>query len=264
MKFYLMSDVHNDFGEYKFVPEKFNPDYPLLIAGDWGTAKNKYENILREFSKHFCSVVFVTGNHDYYDGSIQEVNDFYTDLSKELKNFHFLNNSSVIIHGVKILGCTLWTDVDNQNPLKILEAAFVMNDFTYIKELSSRHENKGVKTMIDMNLKSTKFLKENINDDYPVLVMTHHAPSSFCIQEKYKDSKYNHFYCSDNLEEVLLNENVIGWVHGHLHAQDTLYYGERKLPIFRNARGYHFRESCSYDFDTETDNKIFEINLEGF
>ena len=51
----------------------------------------------------------------------------------DYKNLHFLDKQSVVIDGVKFVGCSLWTEVDTENPLTINKLKFAMNDFNLIK-----------------------------------------------------------------------------------------------------------------------------------
>lgn len=284
MNFYVWSDVHNEFGEFRFNRSDYNPRIPLIIAGDWGTAKNKYTNLLKELCEFFDDVIIVLGNHDYYGGSIKRVNEEYNELSDlvpEFVNLHFLNGADskkrsveFYSNGMKItiLGCTLWTDIDGGSHISTMRAPFYLNDFNYIEEFSTRKVNHNnlfygdniegsPQNWLDLNKKHVEFLREevikiksdnNYRETDKILIVTHFAPHELCVQEEFKGSDINCLFHCTGLDDLI--SEVDGWVHGHMHAQDTIFIGE--VPIIRNARGYHKHEKQS---ETWNPSKIFEI-----
>lgn len=253
MKFYLWSDVHNEFGELPFNKDDYNSECPLIIAGDWGTATEPHFDLLHELCEHFDDVVFVTGNHDYYHGDIQTVHDDFEDFAWTHKNFHFLENSSVMIKGVNIVGACLWTDIDGANPLKVLEAKNIMNDFHYIKNFSTDgwlHQNEF----------SSYFLFNALDMNSKNLIVTHHAPHEACIEERFYNSPYNHLYANSEksglyqlFDDTKFNSVIVGWCHGHMHTQSVIDING--IPVFRNARGYHKYEETARVFQANT---VFE------
>jgi Icc-related predicted phosphoesterase len=73
--------------------------------------------------------------------------------------------------------------------------------------------------------------------DKPFVVITHHAPSFVSVPEYYKhDHLMNGGYASDLSEDILDNENIKVWVHGHMHDPVDYKIGETR--ILANPRGY--------------------------
>lgn len=258
MKFYIWSDVHNDFGEMLFNPNDYEGSYPLIICGDWGTGLDVQEKILKEILNYFDDVVFVPGNHDFYGSSFKGTHEKYSKIASVYKNFHYLDSGTVELHGVNIIGAVLWTNMGNDS-YTIRNATQVMNDFNLIQDFQwyESRTNNPVDVWLEKNEEHTRFILDNLSSDKPNLVVTHHAPHEICIQEQYKNSWTNNLYCTND-ERItdLFNQNKINaWIHGHMHAQDTVYLNE--IPIHRNARGYHKYENMSSVWEP---NKIYELN----
>lgn len=106
-------EMHSDFSksiQNKIETIKKNGDHPIVLcAGDIG------ENIQGVIwaSQFECDVIYVCGNHEFWDGDLYEVpnniKEFIKD--KEINNIHFLNNESIVINGVRFIGSTLWTSL---------------------------------------------------------------------------------------------------------------------------------------------------------
>lgn len=254
MKFYLWSDVHNDFGTLYFKPELYNKEYPLIIAGDWGTATEKNLVTLQELCDFFNDVIFVPGNHDYYGGDIETVDTDYKNFSIENPNFHFLNSKTVEIGEYNFIGCTLWTDLDQRSEYLIKSAHRILNDFRYIEDFGWKYHY--VNNWLKLNDKHVQFILDNIKPNKKNIIVTHHAPSEICVEDRFRNNSINGFYhCNNRFIDDLFHEKKIdGWVHGHMHVQGIVHFND--IPIFRNARGYHYYEETA---DKWEPNKVFEI-----
>lgn len=250
MKFYLWSDIHNDFGELNFNKEQYNPEYPLIIAGDWGTATEQNFDLLHELCSFFENVIFVPGNHDYYHGDIQTVHSDFEEFSLTHNNFHFLEQKYIELNGIRIIGACLWTDMEGGHPIKVYEAKNIMNDFHYINNFSTNH-------WLHQNEFSSYFIYDTLDKNGKNLIITHHAPHELCIEDKFKNSPYNYLYANSEksgLYNLFDEECIIGWCHGHMHSQSVIDING--IPVFRNARGYHKYEETARIFEPW---KIFEV-----
>lgn len=56
-------------------------------------------------------MVYVAGNHEFYNGYWERTLDDMRQAAREF-NVVFLENNALEIHGIRFLGCTLWTDFD--------------------------------------------------------------------------------------------------------------------------------------------------------
>jgi UDP-2,3-diacylglucosamine pyrophosphatase LpxH len=247
MRFQLLSDIHLEFRKDfpNIVPAAEN----LILAGDigWPTMDN-FNEFMKDVTRKFSNVFYVTGNHEYYckipklvvDGKIES-------LSKQL-GFHFLNNRFVTMEGIKVMGCTLWTEC-NQHNFKTLE--FHMNDYRNIYT-----EDLRLATPFSTgrwHYESVKFIeKELSNNDRPTLMISHHLPSYSAVHPQYVGHPANCGFVTD-LDRLFTPESgLAAWVCGHTHSH---YSGTvNSIPLYINPVGYMGQNpDVNYNF-------TFEIN----
>lgn len=127
MKIQIFSDIHLEFGAP--APPRATGDV-LVAAGDIGVGLEG----LVWLSQFDCEVIYVAGNHEFYDCDLDETRAELADLASHL-GIHFLDNRAVEIGGVRFLGSTLWTDFDNKQAPLYHHAAEMMNDFRMVRRL---------------------------------------------------------------------------------------------------------------------------------
>lgn len=99
-------------------------------------------------------------------------------ICQEKSNLIFLNNTSLLVEGVRILGCTLWSHI---LPDQELEAGFRMNDYRLI-HLSENGKTRNLKPQdtIRWHKESVEWLKKEIEGaksrGEKVVILTHHCP----------------------------------------------------------------------------------------
>lgn len=109
MKIRVLSDLHLEHDEPLAIP--YAEADLVVLAGD---IHNHAEG-LRWAAENFGSdvpVVYVPGNHEYYDGEFGALETAMQDAARSLPNVHFLNNTALTDRYGKwrVLGTTLWTD----------------------------------------------------------------------------------------------------------------------------------------------------------
>lgn len=167
MKFKYMSDLH---GSVYFIdPSVQQKDTVLLLAGDIHEAskKNQYKQLIQYVCNIFKEVVLICGNHEYYGKNIISVEKYLHELSCEIENFTFLANSSTIIDDVAIIGSTLWTDFDNNNPVLKYDAKLFMNDYSCIRcgdKTTPWQRPLSTDFVYSMHLDSKKLSKMSLTD----------------------------------------------------------------------------------------------------
>jgi predicted phosphodiesterase len=244
MKIQIASDLHLEFGHNVHIPNA-GADV-LVLAGDICIAKafkNKERNInnlgyymfFDEVCANFKNVIYIMGNHEHYKGTFNKTADILRKALSEYNNLHFLDKESVVLDGVKFVGCSLWTEVDTENPLTINKLKFAMNDFNLIKYCDNKGNYRKF-TPNDTHIEhvvSRMYLEKEITE--PCVIVTHHAPSWQSIHEKYaNDRELNTLYAS-NLEHMM-TDNVKLWIHGHTHnAFDYKVFNTR---VVCNPIGY--------------------------
>jgi Icc-related predicted phosphoesterase len=294
MKVALASDVHLEFGPLQLKNEE-GADV-LILSGDICTAKDfdtvaaaygdmphsnkaaRYVDFFRNCSREFKHVVYVIGNHEHYNYDFKHTaNDlkrYINDL--KLDNVYLLDNEYKEIEGVGFIGGTMWTNMNNRDPLTLFHIKSMMNDFRCVKNsnksvyrtvpLYKRKEDdsgyeldeKGYMIQVGTKKKEepSTFSPEDAADEFDkfmqylqvcteflgedpkkYVVCTHHTPSHQSCHPYYKhDTLMNGGYHSD-LEEFILNRpNIKLWTHGHTHEDFDYLVGECRVVC--NPRGY--------------------------
>jgi 3',5'-cyclic AMP phosphodiesterase CpdA len=111
MKIRVLSDLHLECDEPEVIPHA-EADL-IVLAGDI----HNHAQGLRWAAETFdgaVPVVYVPGNHEYYDGEFGALEAAMQDAAHSVDNVHFLNNAVLVDpHGRwRVLGTTLWTDFE--------------------------------------------------------------------------------------------------------------------------------------------------------
>ena len=105
MRFHVISDLHQEFGEVD-VP-RVDCD-AVICAGDVSIKRNGLKWILRRFT--VVPVVYICGNHEFYGENYPSLIWKLRDEARGT-NVHVLEDEFVVMGGVPVFGCTLWTDL---------------------------------------------------------------------------------------------------------------------------------------------------------
>jgi predicted phosphodiesterase len=191
----------------KYIKNLINSDNVdvRIIAGDIDSNPYNFNNFISSID----DVFYVKGNHDYYNNTLS--NDIYR---KE-------------IYGTKILGCTLWTNFDNENPIVENNFRVSISDYRYIKS----HE----KCLIDHIKKINKQNFEMILDEQPEIVVTHHCPTLRSIHKNFIGDSLNFCFVND-YEKYLYDTKIKYWCFGHTHHRHAYSIGNTKFLC--NPLGY--------------------------
>ena len=274
MKVAFASDIHLEFGSISL--KNTQGAEVLILAGDILVANDLYhddevhtlgERIIKmgksdrfhQFFKDVCSefphVIYICGNHEHYHGDITKTYDELCDKFGYLDNLYILDNSTFQLGDITFFGGTLWTNMNNSDPITLWDVKRFMNDYAIIKN-SSRMigEHKPAKfTPEDSVTLHHEFMEKlrNIleNDDHTtVVVVGHHAPSRKSTHEMYKDEFITNGAFSSSLDDFILNyPKIKAWIHGHTHHPFDYMIGYTR--ILCNPRGYINYESCANDFE---------------
>ena len=220
MLVHYMSDLHLEFGE----PLETKGGDVLILAGDI-TTKTRVEWI-NEQAKKYDHVLYVAGNHEYYQGHMED-----TDVATRMKlvsNVTFLQNDRVEINGRGFIGGTLWSNI---HPEARHHAEQCMNDYLCI--LNEDNRLLRAYDTVSKFLETVEYLEENIQEGD--VVITHHAPSYKSIPKEFMYSMLNSCYAS-NLKDLILQTKPAYWIHGHMHEPVNYKIGGCK--VRSNPRGY--------------------------
>ncbi len=252
MRIKLISDVH--LGSWDKIPNiDINDIDVLVIAGDLDERDKGLEFLYSLLEQNTSlQIIYVFGNHEYYASSksskynLDNLYDTLKSINKYPDRLHILDNNIVYINNIKFIGCTLWTDINDSNPLDIHEVWNGLNDYKYIKTTSGKI--KPFRTTYEYR-KSSEFIKnELLNKHDKTVVVTHHKP--FVEDEDKKFDLWSAF--SNNFLNMFNTDNKPDyWLFGHTHIKyDKIFNGVRCV---NNPYGYS-SEKILYD-----DNLIVEI-----
>lgn len=244
MKIFPISDVHTEFENYL---EELPEADVCVLAGDWCVAarlhQSKYRkrvtNFIQRLSDAYHAVIVIAGNHEYYHGYYETTDNIIREFLRPWANVAYLQRNTIIIAGVCFIGCTLWTDFANDNPMAKLYADYGMTDYRVIKKgeatitpddiLAVHREDLAY---IDHSLWLARYNTR--------VVITHHAPSYRSCHPEFAGSYLNPAFMSELPEKFF--EKPTLWIHGHIHwNHDYDHYGCR---VVLNARGYPFEHTC--------------------
>lgn len=266
MRIKQMSDLHLEF-DADFFPENKDKADILMLNGDICVAQYfekssnspywEKANAVRDFfnraSGEYEHVVYTPGNHESYKGYIDKTDSI---ISKELSNYsniHYLNESSWEYKGFTFIGGTLWTDMNNSNPLTKDYISGAMNDFKLISWKKSDYGGKFLpRDAVTIHKRTLEFFDKASAGKDNVIIMSHHAPSFKSVHPKYHNkTELNYAYFSD-LDQFIMNRPQIKlWTHGHMHNCFDYLIGSTRVVC--NPRGY-FNENTYFE-----ENRIIEL-----
>ena len=262
MKIAVCSDLHLEFGDL-LLQNKENADV-LILSGDICVAKELlpqdslkglvFRNFFKRVSTEFKQVVWVAGNHEHYHGKLHKTFQNCKEFANSLGNVHYLEQESVVIDGVKFIGATMWTNCNNGDHLTMYHLKQMMNDFRTItmKNPNGDYFKFTPEQMFNIHVRTMQFFKESLKnnreqDQLPVVMVTHHAPSRLSTHPYYQDDTImNGGYSSDLLEFIVDNPEIKLWTHGHTHHPFDYLVDDTRVVC--NPRGYMGYEDSADQF----------------
>lgn len=278
MKFQLMSDLHLEFGPYE--PKNKGAETLLIagdafVSGDYLMLENSsyalpdiqesidnYNNFLSRASSEFDRIVHISGNHEHYNGDITKTRDILQNkLFDQYPKVTHLDNESIVIGDVCVLGSTLWTDFGGGDREAMRTAEFTMNDYYQIantrRPITSTNvlQRLEAEDVFGFHNHSKLWLEEMLSSvvDFKIVVMTHHAPSYQSVFDTKKRS-LSELYASDLDNFIKSHDNIAVWCHGHVHHNKDYMIGNTR--VLCAPRGYIGHESIARHFN---DGILFEV-----
>ena len=267
MKISYMSDLHLEFGdlelpggdilvlagdvaEVKNIEQTYDPAFARL--GDDVTRYGRPDRARRFFEEEcakYRQVIYVMGNHEHYHAEFLSTEDRLRAVMPE--NVELMELGDISIDGVRFLGCSLWTDLNNDDPSTASVLRGIMNDYRVVKYHNPAN-NAWHKLTPDItrgvHRASVNWLKDRLREqpNTPTVVVTHHAPSFRSIHRDYVHEKLMNGGYASNLEHVILDHPQIRtWIHGHIHQRQDYRIG--RCRVVANPRGYQGYEQMEFD-----------------
>ncbi|MDU8608720.1 MULTISPECIES: metallophosphoesterase [Pseudomonas syringae group] len=228
MKLRIYSDLHLEFASCNLP--WLDPSVDLVVLA--GDIDKKARGVNWANDTFACPVVYVCGNHEFYDGHIDRTLEKMKDAAAG--HVHVLENE-ILVHGnVRILGTTGWTDFSSSGDQVAASsmARASMNDFEYIRIENYRRLRSD--DLIARNHRAKHWLTEELDRPFngKTIVVTHHAPSPAVSGSTHE----GHLTAAYTNDWPHLIERVDLWVFGHTHeAVDIELAGCR---VVSNPRGY--------------------------
>ena len=263
MKIAVASDIHLEFGDLDI--ENTQGADVLLLSGDIcvaadigrpdphgfmeGARSNRISDFFRRCSERFAHVIYILGNHEHYHGDFKTSYDKIKSMleSNNLSNVYLLEKEIRVIDDVTFIGGTLWTDMNNRDPLTLYHMTSMMNDFRIIKNGDRKFAYGNSRRLPNFTpedaVKDFDQMKGYIQTviegkaDQKFVVVGHHAPSRQSTHEMYRDDTImNGGYSSDLDEFIETHPQIRLWTHGHTHHPFDYTIGETR--VICNPRGY--------------------------
>lgn len=202
-----ISDVHTEFhkdGGRDFV-EALPPADAVdvcVVAGDLGDA-GTFEKALELLAKRFAIVIYVHGNHECYESSLEKTKEAIRAIVAKHDNVHFLDNDVVEIGGKRFVGTTMWFRPHPEVPVFCED----MNDYDAIEGFRRQVPSE--------NAKAVRFLEAEVRRGD--IVVTHHAPCWRSEDPRWKTSPLSRLFYVCDMNELIFDRQPALWVHGHIH-----------------------------------------------
>lgn len=267
MKLYVTSDIHLEFGDC-IINNQHHADV-LILSGDIMIAQDmhdhpesastikksmqsdgqrlggrqesaqRFRDFLKRCSVQFPHVIYVAGNHEFYHGKWPIGLQYLRDECDRFSNVYFMENDSRTINDFTFIGCTLWTDMNKNDPVTMFGVTSMMNDFNIIRNSDRAYSKLQPKHVVKQHNVSLQFIKSIVEQDSHknYVVVGHHAPSRRSIKPKYATNHVMNGAYSSDLEDFITDHPQIRlWTHGHTH--DDFDYMVGSTRVVCNPRGY--------------------------
>ena len=244
-------------------PEPANTADQAAIANGTGLGRRqltaqRFRDFFKRCSFQFPHVIYIMGNHEFYNGKFYAGIDYMRDECAKYPNVYMLEQDMKIIDDVVFVGGTLWTNMNRRDPLTMHAIEGMMNDFRVIRNDA---RNYACMSALDVAIRHDRTLAyiEHIVHEHrnkKCVVVGHHSPSFQSCHPMYgSDTLMNGGYHSDLSEFIMDHPQIKLWTHGHTHHPFDYVIGETRVVC--NPRGY---ENDGYSEDTGWDEtKILEI-----
>ncbi|MFK7959728.1 MAG: metallophosphoesterase [Phycisphaerales bacterium] len=245
MKLHILSDLHLEHGQFSLLPAEADV---LILAGDISTGTRGLDQFAH-VRERYREVVYVAGNHEYYKHALPRLDGKLRRRAGEL-GIRFLQDESLVVGGIRILGCTLWTDFELGEPAvsraaSVAAAESMMMDYRMIRTGPNFRRLRTSDTA-GAHARSIRWLRTELGQarGEPVVVVTHHAPLAQSIGPQHQGSDLNGAFASD-LSSIFTEYEIRLWIHGHTHhCVDYMFEGTR---VVSNQRGYPGEDTGAFD-----------------
>jgi predicted phosphodiesterase len=286
MRIHIVSDLHLEFSDIN-IQNTNNADV-LILGGDICVAQDlhdhpepnnisdqaaiaagtslgrrqqsaqRYRDFFKRCSFQFPHVIYIMGNHEFYNGKFYAGIDYMRKELAKYPNIYMLEQDTKVINDVTFVGATLWTDMNRSDPLTMHAIEGMMNDFRIIRNDKRSFATMSARDVAGRHARTLQYFRSVLAEqhDRKFVVVGHHSPSFQSVHDLYKDQYLmNGGYHSDLSEFIMDHPQIKLWTHGHTHHPFDYVIG--KTRVVCNPRGY---ENDGYSEDTGWDpEKVVEV-----
>ncbi|WP_395517527.1 metallophosphoesterase [Pseudorhizobium flavum] len=253
-KLWVFSDLHLEKQDVDLPYERPDADV-IIIAGDLCHADQLMDTLSDISHRYQMPIVMVPGNHEFWSSGTHSrdmASDrlMFAEINEAAAEWQYpciiLDGGSVIFHGVRFVGATLWTDYrdglqDEADFAWRLQEAFHLNP-DHLKINGSGGKPITPSDLLALNQESTRIIRSLLAEpfDGKTVMLSHHLPHPAATPAIYADSNVNYLYCNSSaaFEDIMMGDLAPAlWVCGHTHqAIDVRVGGTR---ILCNPHGFH-------------------------
>ncbi|QET03623.1 metallophosphoesterase [Cupriavidus pauculus] len=262
MKLRLLSDLHLEHDMPQDVP---TCDADLVIlAGDIANGREGVDWAARTFD---VPVVYVPGNHEYYESNFALVDRQLAAASAEFGHVIVLNEAVAEFADrdgtrVRVIGTTWWTDYQLFGAARFDDAmaacASVMVDHRLIHTASEDGTLRRFTPAdaLARHRRATAWLEATLAQpfDGKTVVVTHHGPDIGSLDARYAHDIVSAGFLSQRPDLVMQTDL---WVHGHTHTGFDYRIDDARVVC--NPRGYRSRRTGEMENPRFDWNYVVEI-----
>ena len=261
-RFLVWVDLHDEFwNRVPDIPDSAQDVDALLLAGDTSTQGRHIDIALDLHQQLNKPVIMIRGNHEFYHSTISGIIDNDRRRLAEINaaggDIRMLEGNATEIAGTRIIGATLWTDLNlypgHANQIR-KAVKRNMNDFGLIRITPGQSFTVGKWLEMHWAEREAIFRELSISYDGPTIIMTHHIPVKEVIHPMRQVGAMENYlgnagFASDMFWQIR-NHDISSWICGHSHDNHSAEIrGEHGIiPFITNSRGYP-REQQQVEFD---------------
>lgn len=252
MRLLILSDLHRDQWREHALPIDISVSRPdvVILAGDIDTGARGIDWAGASFPG--LPVLYVHGNHEAYDGSLEQLRLDLAAACRRWPNVHWLDCGEFHLPGLRFLGTTLWTDFrlfgEARRPGCMQAAERALYDYRLIAAPQGTIGPLRATHTAAWHEEQRRWLEQKLDESFAgkTVLITHMAPSMASVAQRYAEDPVSAAYAS-NLEALAVKADL--WVHGHTH--DSFDYCIGECRVVCNPGGYRLaggrRENAKFD-----------------
>ncbi|QYY30856.1 metallophosphoesterase [Cupriavidus pinatubonensis] len=246
MKIRILSDLHIEHNMPQAIPD-CDADL-VILAGDIANGRTGIDWAACVFDK---PVLYVPGNHEYYESTFETVDRLMAEAAAEHRQVQLLVEGVAEFgtdphQRVRVIGTTWWTDYAlfgaDRRDASMQACSSVMLDHRLI-ELADNHGRLRHFTPQDALTRheaASAWLAAQLAQpfDGKTVVVTHHGPDLGSLDPRFSHDLVSGGFLSRRPDLVAQADL---WIHGHTHT--SFDYGIDNSRVVCNPRGYVSRST---------------------